>query len=189
MLIVLYGTSCIGKTTLIKYLIDNHQWIPISCYLTRPLRDSDIARITVTNKEFNAKDGAGYFSFVNQQYNVMYGTPEDELRIAANDLNNKYILDFMLKNSWQLENINHTRVIMLPETEEFLKSRISLANRQERLSEILIDFQENYNLEKVFLCEQKGFKILIVRNNSIESIFREFTELLERDHLLVKLFQ
>jgi guanylate kinase len=178
MLTILYGTSCVGKTTLIKHLRDDYQWIPISCYLTRPLRASDVSRISITKEVFNCKDQEGHFFCKNAQFDTLYGTPVKELEIAIEDSNNNYILDFMIKNYEQFECLKHRKILMLPETEELLKLRIISTNRQERESEILTDFRENYNPDKILFYKNKGFEVFTFRNTCIEETLQEFLMLL-----------
>jgi len=178
MLTLLYGTSCIGKTTLIRHLRDNYQWTPIPCYLTRSLRESDICRVSITHEIFNKRDKEGYFFCTNHQFGTYYGTPKQEIVTAINDLSNNYVLDFMIKNHQQFECFNHRKILILPETEELLKSRIISASRHEREYESITDFRQNYNSAKVSFYINKGFEIFTVRDTCIEKNLQEFLRFL-----------
>jgi guanylate kinase len=174
MLTVLYGTSCVGKTTLIRHLRDYYQWIPIPCYLTRSLRESDICRVSITQKIFNKRDREGYFFCVNHQFGTYYGTPKQEIVGAIKDLDNNYVLDFMIKNREQFECLEHRKILMIPETEELLRSRIISANRQDREREILADFRQNYNSDKVSFYMNKGFEVFTLTGDCIEENLQKF---------------
>ena len=178
MLTVLYGPSCVGKTTLINILVNRYQWKPINCYLTRDLRSDDVARISITPELFHEKEIRGEFQCVNHQFQSSYGTPRDELINATTISQDSYILDFMLKNYAQLEDLEHTKILILPETRDTLKSQIIAANRKDRESEILLDLDDNYSEEKILACIAKGFKILTVKYNCIDTNLKTFMELI-----------
>ena len=44
MLVVFFGTSCVGKTTIMQYLHRYYHWKIISVYTTRPLRQQEFEK-------------------------------------------------------------------------------------------------------------------------------------------------
>ena len=143
MLTILYGPSCVGKTTLIKYLISDYGWQSISCYITRPVRLSDIHRVPVTKEEFKKLEEENFFHCVNHHFEASYGTPKNELVDSAKGGTDRFVLDFMLKNYLQLEPFEHKKIIVLPESLEKLELQIYISGRSNRLKDILEDIEEN----------------------------------------------
>jgi guanylate kinase len=177
MLTILYGPSCVGKTTLIKHLINDYHWKPISCYLTRPLRVGDVGRIPVTKEEFEKLEKENFFHCVNHHFEASYGTPKNELVDSAQSHADRFVLDFMLKNYLQLEPFEHKKIIILPESIENLKLQIDGSDRSNRYESILKDIEENYSEEKLTFYKDNGFKILVTRYNDIAATLNDFMEI------------
>jgi guanylate kinase len=170
MLTILYGPSCVGKTTLINHLINDYNWKPIFCYLTRPVRVGDVGdvgRIRVTKEEFKKLEKENFFHCVNHHFETSYGTPKNELVDSAKSYADRFVLDFMLKNHLQLEPFEHKKIIVLPESIEKLKLQIDGSDRPNRYESILKDIEENYSEEKLTFYKDNGFKILVTRFNDI----------------------
>jgi guanylate kinase len=174
MLTVLYGPSCVGKTTLINRLITDYSWKPISCYLTRTIRPSDVGRVEITREKFQELENDEYFHCVNHHFETSYGTPKHELTNAENCKTNVYILDFMIKNYSQLEVFEHDKIIILPESLEKFKSQIETSGRSDRTKDILKDLEENYNEEKIMTYKNIGFKTIINKFNDIDATLSDF---------------
>lgn len=177
MLTILYGPSCVGKTTLIKHLISDYGWQSISCYITRPVRSSDIRRVSVTRKEFKKLEEENFFHCVNHHFEASYGTPKNELVDSAKSCADRFVLDFMLKNYFQLEPFEHKKIIVLPESIENLKLQIDGSDRSNRYESILKDIEENYSEEKLTFYKDNGFKILVTRFNNIAATLNDFMEI------------
>jgi guanylate kinase len=177
MLTILYGPSCVGKTTLIKHLITDYNWKPISCYLTRPIRVGDVGRIPVTKEEFKKLEEEDFFHCVNHHFEASYGTPKNELVDSAKSYADRFVLDFMLKNYFQLEPFEHKKIIVLPESIEKLKLQIDGSDRSNRYESILKDIEENYSEEKLTFYKDNGFKILVTRFDDIAATLQDFMEI------------
>lgn len=97
MLVILYGVSCVEKTTLISELIEKHAWKAINCYLTRDIRSDDIARIKITKENFLILERQRFFLATNRHFNVWHGMPLPEIKNATFNKTQIFVLDFMLK--------------------------------------------------------------------------------------------
>lgn len=177
MLTILYGPSCVGKTTLIKHLISDYDWQSISCYLTRPLRPSDVGRVYVAEEEFKKLEEANFFHCVNRHFDASYGTPKNELLDSSKSNTDQFVLDFMLKNYLQLEPFEHKKIIVLPESLEKLKLQIDRSGRSNRSKDILEDIQENYSEEKLMSYKDNGFKILTSNFDNISDTLKGLMEI------------
>ena len=178
MLTILYGPSCVGKTTLIKHLITDYGWQSISCYLTRHLRTSDIHRVPVTKEEFKKLKEENFFHCVNYHFETLYGTPKIELiNSSKSGSADRFVLDFMLKNYLQLEPFEHKKIIILPESIETLKLQIDRSGRSNRSDDILKDIEENYNEEKLMPYKDCGFKILTSSFDDVSATLQGLMEI------------
>jgi guanylate kinase len=177
MLTILYGPSCVGKTTLIKHLISDYGWQSISCYLTRSVRSSDIRRVPVTKEEFKKLEEENFFHCVNHHFEASYGTPKNELVDSSKSNTDRFVLDFMLKNYLQLEQFEHEKIIVLPESIEKLKLQVDGANRSNRFEDILKDIEENYCEEKLIFYKNNGFKIITSIFNNVNTTLEKLVEI------------
>ena len=83
-LIIISGTTCAGKGTVIKKLLANHNDIVLSTsYTSRPKRESEIDGVDyyfVSQEEFENKIKNGDFlEYAQVQYGAYYGTPKKEV--------------------------------------------------------------------------------------------------------------
>lgn len=177
MLTILYGPSCVGKTTLIKHLISDYGWQSISCYLTRPLRSSDVGRVYVAEEEFKKLEEEKFFHCVNRHFEASYGTPKNELLNSSKSNTGRFVLDFMLKNYLQLEQFEHEKIIVLSESIEKLKLQVDEANRSNRFEDILKDIEENYSEEKLIFYKDNGFKIITNSFNNVNTTLEKLVEI------------
>lgn len=76
-LVVLLGPSGVGKTTLIQELLKrSDQFEYVRPYMTRPLRQGEQDKISVTEDVFSQMQKRGDFLVVNEHYGFKYGTPK-----------------------------------------------------------------------------------------------------------------
>lgn len=167
MLTVLFGTSCVGKTTLINNLQNKYSTKFVSCYTTRPSRLNDIGRYTINENDFAYLEKGGKFLIVNTNFNYKYGTPIDEINEAVNSQGN-YIVDFLIKDLHSFDSFRCKKIIVIPENEKQLIEQITSANRLERKDEIISDYRENYNSDKIKEYINKGCLIYLNYFNNVD---------------------
>lgn len=173
MLIVLYGTSCVGKTTLQKKLIEKQNITPVRCYLTRDLRDDDIGRIKLSKAEFFDLSDKGEIAIVNNIYGNFYGTSNEDLSSALNT-KLKYVLDYSLSNYDQLVSYNPKNFIIVPENLAQLEMQIAESGREERKEKIITEYNTLYSDEELERYKEKGFNIIVNYSGNINLSIEKF---------------
>lgn len=144
MLVVFYGTSCVGKTTLMKYLCDNYDWKMISVYMTRPVREGECQKKQVSMSALITGEARGDFLPLNQCYGNYYGTPTMELKFAENDKEHIWCLDFPIERRQLFSDYKYCGIIVLPQNQEQLIQQAQKSNRMNRLEQILIEYERYY---------------------------------------------
>lgn len=74
--LLLLGPSGVGKTSIInelKRLDDRFDYI--SPYITRPLRNEEKDKVSVTNEIMDEMNNRGMFLAINEKYGIRYATP------------------------------------------------------------------------------------------------------------------
>lgn len=73
---LLLGPSTVGKSTLIRAMnaASGDRFKYISPFTTRPLREGEQDKISVSDEEFDEMQLSGVFVYVNPLYGVRYGT-------------------------------------------------------------------------------------------------------------------
>jgi guanylate kinase len=166
MLVVLFGTSCVGKTSLIKQLVEKYSFNCVSWFTTRPFRNIDLGRRCISLEEFKKLEENQKFLLVNNSYAYLYGMPLESIKFAENS-KEYYVADFRIKDLRLFDLINCIKIIVLPESEFQLIQQIKGASRSERMDEILKDYKNNLNSEKVKEYVDQNCHVFINRNGMI----------------------
>jgi guanylate kinase len=85
MLTILFGVSCVGKSTLIQKLRNHFGWLSIPTYMTRQLRIGETEKISVSHTDFIEMEHRNFFICVNNIYGNKYGTPRKEIELSVQD--------------------------------------------------------------------------------------------------------
>jgi guanylate kinase len=131
-LLLLLGVSGAGKTTLIRELrkLDS-RFCYITPYITRPLREGEMDKVSVSLHSMYDMKTHGDFLVVNELYGVLYGTPYQPI-IDALDAGRFPVLD------WPIARLEVMReafgrliyaVYVAPPSVELLKARLAVDNR------------------------------------------------------------
>lgn len=145
MLVIFYGTSCVGKTTLMRCLRDCFGWRIIPTYMTRPIRDDEREKVQVTKSELFEGEKKGDFLPLNQCYGYYYGTPTKELIKAEVDKEKVWCLDFPIERKHLFAGYKYCGIIVLPKNRKQLIDQIKSANRNERMDKILAEYEKYYD--------------------------------------------
>ncbi len=148
-LIIISGTTCAGKGTVIKKLLSLHNDIVLSIsYTSRPKRESEIDGVDyyfVTKKEFEEKIAKGDFlEYAKVHYGDYYGTPKKEV-IKKLESGKDVILEIDVEGAKQIkEKFPETILIfiMAPSMEE-VKRRIKMRG-DENNEQIIKRFKRAY---------------------------------------------
>ncbi len=129
---LLLGPSAIGKSTIIAALneLSGDRFVYISPYMTRELRPGEQDKKSVSTVEFEVRQAAGEFVFVNRMYGVSYGTPLAPIQDALMS-GRMPILDFPLEKVPLLKRPEYDTVgiYLFPPTVGTWLDRIALSER------------------------------------------------------------
>ena len=140
MLIVFFGVSCAGKTSIIRQLNTIIKTSPINAYTTRPLRLYDVGRICVSLDQYEDLVQNGEIIWPVELYGHKYGISKSDINISLYDIHNIYTLDHRLVKNHELENISSVNFLVYPSTIEDLKRFIYTAKRTERSQQIITEY-------------------------------------------------
>ena len=74
--LLLLGPSGVGKSSIIEELIRlDSRFVYISPFMTRPLREGEKNKISISGKEMDEMSERGEFLIINELYGVRYATP------------------------------------------------------------------------------------------------------------------
>ncbi len=149
-LIIISGTTCAGKGTVIKKLLSRHNDIVLSTsYTSRDKRVSEIDGVDyyfVSKEEFEEKIKNGDFlEYAQVQYGAYYGTPKREV-IELLNKGKDVILEIDVQGAKQIKELYPETIlifIMAPSMRE-VKRRIE-ARGDENIEQIIARFKVAYN--------------------------------------------
>lgn len=208
-LIVISGTTCAGKGTIVKKILENHNDIDVSIsYTSRPKREFEIDGADyyfVTREEFEEKiKNDEFLEYARIHYEDYYGTPKKEV-IEKLEKGKDVILEIDVQGAKLIKEKYPETIlifIMAPSMEE-VKRRIKMRggeNNEQIIARFKRAYQEinqytNYNYVVVNddLAEsvKKVESILIsekLRIDRIEEIFVENEEEIIHEFLMEKEF-
>ena len=149
-LIIISGTTCAGKGTVIKKLLSKHNDIVLSTsYTSRPKRESEVDGVDyyfVTKEEFETKiKNNDFLEYAQVQYGAYYGTPKKEV-LDLLDSGKDVILEIDVQGAKQIKELYPSTIlifIMAPSMRE-VKRRIMLRG-MENIDQIISRFKVAYN--------------------------------------------
>lgn len=148
-LIIISGTTCAGKGTVVKELLKRNDNLAVSIsYTSRPKRDGEIDGedyFFISQSEFERKIKMGEFlEYAEVHYGCYYGTPKEEVQNLLNS-GKDVILEIEMEGAEQIKNLFPQTIlifIMAPSMEE-VKRRIK-ARGKENNEQIVARFQRAY---------------------------------------------
>lgn len=149
-LIIISGTTCAGKGTVIKKLLSNHNDIILSTsYTSRPKREAEIDGVDyyfASKEEFERKiENGDFLEYAQVQYGAYYGTPKKEV-LELLDSGKDVILEIDVQGAKQIKEIYPSTIlifIMAPSMRE-VKRRIMMRG-EENIEQIISRFKVAYN--------------------------------------------
>ncbi len=149
-LIIISGTTCAGKGTVIKKLLANHNDIVLSTsYTSRPKRESEVDGVDyyfVSKEEFETKiKNNDFLEYAQVQYGAYYGTPKKEV-LDLLDSGKDVILEIDVQGAKQIKDLYPSTIlifIMAPSMRE-VKRRIMMRG-DENIDQIISRFKVAYN--------------------------------------------
>lgn len=148
-LIIISGTTCAGKGTVISKLIERNENLELSIsYTSRPKREGDIEGVSyyfVTQEEFEEKIKHGDFlEYAKVHYGAYYGTPKKEIenKLASGK---DVILEIDVQGAKQVKEIFPETILIfiLAPSMEIVKERIK-SRGAENSEQIIKRFEKAY---------------------------------------------
>lgn len=170
-LIIISGTTCAGKGTVIKKLLERNKNMVLSLsYTSRPIRKGEVDRIDykfISHEEFERKiENGDFLEYAKVRYGEYFGTPKENIENllrAGKDV----ILEIDVQGAKQIkEKLPETILIfiMAPSMEE-VKRRIK-ARGAETAEQIVDRFQTAYRE----INEVNKYNYVVVNDNLEEAI-------------------
>lgn len=149
-LIIISGTTCAGKGTVIEELLKKNDNLALSIsYTSRSKRENEVDKVDyyfVTKEEFEKKIKDGDFlEYAQVQYNAYYGTPKKEVIELLNS-GKDVILEIDVQGAKQIKALYPETIlifIMAPSMTE-VKKRIKMRG-MENNEQIIARFKVAYN--------------------------------------------
>ena len=149
-LIIISGTTCAGKGTVIKKLLSNHNDIMLSTsYTSRPKREAEIDGVDyyfVSKEEFERKiENGDFLEYAQVQYGAYYEKTKKEV-LELLDSGKDVILEIDVQGAKQIKEIYPSTIlifIMAPSMRE-VKRRIMMRG-SENIDQIISRFKVAYN--------------------------------------------
>lgn len=148
-LIIISGTTCAGKGTIVRHLLERNKDLFLSIsYTSRPQRNSEVNGqdyYFVTQSEFEKKIEDGEFlEYAKVHYGCYYGTPKAEIEEKLNE-GFDVILEIEVEGAKQIKELFPETIlifIMAPSM-EIIKKRIKARN-EENADQIIKRFKRAY---------------------------------------------
>lgn len=177
-LIIISGTTCAGKGTVVKELLKRNANLAVSIsYTSRPQRDGEINGkdyFFVTSEEFEQKIAHNDFlEYAKVQYGMYYGTPKEEVKKLLAQ-GKDVILEIDVQGAKQIKEIFPETIlifIMAPSMSE-VKRRIK-ARGKENNKQIIERFKVAYNE----LNEINKYNYVVV-NDEVENAVKKIEAIL-----------
>lgn len=170
-LIIISGTTCAGKGTVIKKLLERHNDLLLSIsYTSRPKRDNEkdgVDYYFVTKEKFEEKIANNDFlEYAKVQYNDYYGTPKKEV-VEDLEKGKDVILEIDVEGAKQIKKMFPETIlifIMAPSMEE-VKRRIKMRGKENN-EQIVSRFKKAYNE----INEINNYNYVVVNDDLEEAI-------------------
>lgn len=188
-LLLLLGVSGVGKSSIIRCLKElDPRFVYISPYTTRPLRDGEKDKITVSDAEMDCMLRRGAFLTVNTIFGMRYGTPREPI-LRAFENGQFPLLDWPISKVEVMQHFFPSQlycVYVAPPSIEELGRRLTMDQRDTNGTRLKAACEElaNYNLSGglgaidleviSFLNELMETAVIIYTNyiNTIDTPFR-----------------
>ena len=130
--LLLLGPSGVGKSSIIEELIRlDSRFVYISPFMTRPLREGERNKISISGEEMDEMSERGEFLVINELYSVRYATPRQPIDQALKD-GNFPVLDWPISRMSVMTEAfpNQLYVVYIsPPSIEALQQRLAIDNR------------------------------------------------------------
>src|SRR5579872_3225328 len=175
MLIVVYGPSGVGKSVVMRRLVEAYGWRRVRTVSTRPNR-CDEDRLSVSEAVFSALQSDGRLAHINYFYGHYYASMvEDLVEGSKPECKEKYVVDMSVERPLPRDLFPHLAIVILPRDEEQLRQQLRAAQRDAREGEALIEYRAIY-IKRDKLQERLGDPTIVLTNSgSVEAITEQIS--------------
>lgn len=179
MLIILYGPSCAGKTTIQRGFIDSFVGAKaVRCFQTRAPRDCDVGRVYVDVNEYEELLRKEEIAISNEHFGGFYGTSRKDLE-ASMVGEQIFLLDFLIKDRELLDPYGQKKILIVPDSIDQVLSQMEKAGRSSRREKIIEDYRTHYAESHLKKLEREGFLFLRNRPDQIERAVKDLRDILK----------
>lgn len=154
MFVLLIGPSGVGRSTIIRHLIDKDKSFQlVTCYTDRPLRKGEQDRVSITPQQFSDLEKNSMFLAVNHNFTNRYGTSKQAV-IDILKQGKIPILDMQLKGVQTLTEYSDIllKIYIRPPSLNHLKERLYKDNRDNK------DIRLHEGIKELEMLEKNSFK-------------------------------
>ncbi len=148
-LIIISGTTCAGKGTIVKHLLEKNKTLYLSIsYTSRPKRGSEVDGkdyYFVTQEEFLKKvENGDFLEYAKVHYGCYYGTPKAEIEAKLN-AGFDVLLEIEVEGAKQIKELFPETILIfvMAPSMEIIKERITARN-EENANQIIKRFKRAY---------------------------------------------
>ncbi len=178
--VLVLGPSGVGKSTIIKKLIDDNQQLKYITPITdRPPRKGEHFKISVTPEEFARREKNGEFVAVNHYFTYRYGTPRQKIQEIFNK-NQTPILDMIFSGVpkfYEYKDILF-KIYLRPPTLLELQDRLKKEKRDPTEQRYNEGIEELTGLEQIQFNHPDIDEIIV--NDDLENTYKKVKEIIDQ---------
>lgn len=173
MLSFLIGPSGCGKTTIMNTLRSQHGWRVVPTYTTRPPREGERDKISISADEFARLSLDGRFFTAKVIYGNFYGEDAVAIRRAVNaNIDEKWCLDLAISEIEKYYMYETTKFFIMPESIDQLIAQLVDADREDRIGFAVNDFDSYSEAASRMIGNGRVFTIVNGPGNQSEAARR-----------------
>jgi guanylate kinase/deoxycytidine triphosphate deaminase len=180
MLVILFGPSGVGKTSLSRLLERDAGYHSLVTYTTREPRVDEDDRKSLDDLTYDDEVKSERIQSTSQVFGYRYGLDKSQLREALASLDKVYLVDFALENVADIDTFpgHKLGILIMPPDAESLEKRLEGHGQNSRIAASKAQFEYCLRAEKEGLPELIGMRSLV--NTSLGETARRVQEMVER---------
>jgi guanylate kinase len=156
-----------------RYLRSRYGWRIVPTYTTRPAREDDDEKISVSADEFFRLAADERFFSVKRLFGNYYGEARDAVVEAVSQSSvDEWCLDLAISEVERYQGLPTTKIIVLPQTQSQLLEQLAESGRAERLSGAVADL-ERYREYSVAVRDRPDVLVVINGPGAYQSAAEE----------------
>jgi ribose 1,5-bisphosphokinase PhnN len=175
-LVVFYGPSGVGKSCVIRVLVQEYAWRPVRTISTRPGRARE-DRLLLSREEFLRRQTAGEIAHVNEFYGDLYGSLGTDFDLAiSTGAHTPYGVDMSIRRPLRRERYPHLAFAIVPTDASQLSRQLLGAGRSDRETAALAEYNEYYSSLECIIQRTGSPTLLAVNDSTPDALARKINE-------------